>query len=235
MEILQFLIIIILTVLLFLTMFKLNDVSARLARTNRRYNQLLRGRGELNMEELLGELSYSVQTAEEKVENMERITRGLQHHLDESTSNFVKELDQSIGKVDTNLSSRINRIESEYSSKINSLDSDLNGKIEMMMQNQSKFESSLTDTTERRINTISDNQAFAIQKVNLYKYDAFDNQTGRLSFTLVLLDKFDNGLMITSINGRDSSYTYSKYIKNGKSDQEMSGDEEIALSETLKK
>ncbi|WP_300409180.1 DUF4446 family protein [Lagierella sp.] len=74
----------------------------------------------------------------------------------------------------------------------------------------------------------------SIQKVGYHKYDAFPELRNKLSFTLVLMDRDDTGLMLTSIYGRDSSVTFSKRIERGKVTEEISQEEQIALERALK-
>lgn len=235
METLLFLIIILLAVLLFLTIFSLNNISNRLSRITKRYNQLLRGRGEINIEELLIELSQDVDEAIDKVEYFEDISNELQDNLDKSTSNFVQELNSRISHVDSSISSRISGIESKYNSELDRINETFDGKIDHLEKSQSTFKTDFSKTTDKKLKNISEQLAFAVQKVALHKYNAFEHQTGHLSFTIVLLDRFNNGIMMTSINGRDQSYTYSKYIKNGQSEVEMSKDEQEALDMALDK
>ena len=116
---------------------------------------------------------------------------------------------------------------------------DLDDKVSKELENH--YEQIRSDLTKvevdlrRNINILNDQLSFSIQKVGFNKYDAFDNQTGNLSFTIVLLDRFSNGIMITSINGREENYNYSKAIKKGEPEQEMSPEEEVALNMALGK
>ena len=182
------------------------------------------------MEDLIAQLSEDVDMAIDKVQYMESISDALQASLEKSTNTFAKELSTNINNVDTSISSRIDTLEDRYNHQLGDMSSSLNSKIDRVSRTQEEFAQDLKDTTDRRINAINDQMAFSVQKVVLHKYDAFEHQTGKLSFTMVLLDRFNSGIMMTSINGRDQSYTYSKYIKNGKSELEMSPDEQDALN-----
>ena len=69
----------------------------------------------------------------------------------------------------------------------------------------------------------------AIQKIGLLKYDAFREMGGNLSYCLALLDEKDNGVMINTMHSNTGSYSYTKRIKNGTCDIELSPEEQEAL------
>ena len=63
---------------------------------------------------------------------------------------------------------------------------------------------------------------YALQRFGLVRYDAFEEMGGRLSFSAALLDDHGDGLLITSINGRTETRTYSKEIKQLTSEHNLS-------------
>lgn len=73
----------------------------------------------------------------------------------------------------------------------------------------------------------------SIQKVGYHRYNAFDYVTNEMSFSIALLDSRSNGIILTSIFGSDSSTTFAKEVRKGKSNQELSIEEEIALGRAL--
>lgn len=69
-----------------------------------------------------------------------------------------------------------------------------------------------------------------IQKVGIVRYNAFADTGSDLCFALALLDFEDNGIIINGIYSRDNSTTtYAKPIKNGKSTYVLSKEEEGAI------
>ena len=52
---------------------------------------------------------------------------------------------------------------------------------------------------------------------------------GRLSFSAALLDGNGDGLVITSINGRQDTRTYAKRVRNGTSSRNLSDEERQAI------
>lgn len=64
-------------------------------------------------------------------------------------------------------------------------------------------------------------------------YNAFEGTVGKRSYSMCLLDDYKNGMIFTGLFGVDRSMTYSKEIIGGKSDTELSPEEEIVLGEAL--
>jgi len=73
-----------------------------------------------------------------------------------------------------------------------------------------------------------------IQKVNIIRYNAFSDTGSDLSYSIAMLDNYDNGVIITSIYGRNETVTYAKPIENGKSRYPLSMEEEMVLDRCLK-
>lgn len=67
-----------------------------------------------------------------------------------------------------------------------------------------------------------------LQTVKLKRYDAFDAMGGELSYSILLADENNDGIILTSIYGRQESRSYAKAVKNGKSSHPLA-DEEKAL------
>ena len=73
----------------------------------------------------------------------------------------------------------------------------------------------------------------AVQKVALIRYDAFEDVGGRLSFSCALLDERGDGVVVTSINGRQDTRVYAKPVARGTSDHNLSEEEVEAIREAL--
>jgi hypothetical protein len=71
-------------------------------------------------------------------------------------------------------------------------------------------------------------------KINLIRYNPFEELGGDQSFILCLLDNTNSGVIITSLHNRDSTRVYAKSIKNGESDNmALSKEETKALIKTI--
>lgn len=86
---------------------------------------------------------------------------------------------------------------------------------------------------EQNIENIETKLAFAIQKVGFVRYNAFHDMGSDLSYSIALLDKFQNGFVITSIYGREYTTSYAKPIKLGKSIYPLSVEEMQAVDRAI--
>lgn len=87
----------------------------------------------------------------------------------------------------------------------------------------------------RDIKEIKDNLKITYQKTGLVKYDAFREMSGALSYSLALLDKQNNGVLISSMYSREGCYSYAKEIVNGESKLNLSEEEAEALKQAVAK
>ena len=74
---------------------------------------------------------------------------------------------------------------------------------------------------------------YAFQKMGLIKYDAFKEMGGKLSFTLALLNEKNDGFVINSVHSSDGCYSYTKKIKNGESNIDLSNEEKEAVERAI--
>ncbi|WP_327088392.1 DUF4446 family protein [Nonomuraea sp. NBC_01738] len=69
----------------------------------------------------------------------------------------------------------------------------------------------------------------AIRDVAVYRYDALEEMTGRLSFSVAMINGLGDGLVLTSINGRSETRTYVRPVIGGKGTQQLAPEEEEAV------
>lgn len=69
----------------------------------------------------------------------------------------------------------------------------------------------------------------ALRDVAVIRYDALQEMSGQLSFSLALLNSSGDGIVLSSINGRAETRTYAKVIVAGKGEQQLSPEEEEAI------
>ncbi|MEG1257086.1 DUF4446 family protein [Clostridium sp.] len=72
-----------------------------------------------------------------------------------------------------------------------------------------------------------------VQKVAIQRYKAFEDIGSDLSYSIAMLDGFNNGVIITSIYSRNESITYAKPIDNGISRYDLSKEEENVLHQAI--
>jgi hypothetical protein len=69
----------------------------------------------------------------------------------------------------------------------------------------------------------------ALRDVAVIRYDALQEMSGQLSFSLALLNSSGDGVVLSSINGRAETRTYAKIILAGQGEQQLSPEEEEAI------
>ena len=72
--------------------------------------------------------------------------------------------------------------------------------------------------------------AGALRHLTVVRYDAFGDMGGHLSWSLAMLDDGGDGVVLTSIHGRSDARTYAKTISGWSSEQQLSPEEEEALT-----
>ena len=75
----------------------------------------------------------------------------------------------------------------------------------------------------------------SIQKVAVHRFCSFADMGGDLSYAVALLDYQNNGVIFSSIFGRQESCTYVKPIENGVSKYPLSQEENKVLAEAMAK
>jgi hypothetical protein len=69
----------------------------------------------------------------------------------------------------------------------------------------------------------------ALRDIGIVRYDALQEMSGQLSFSLALLNALGDGVVLSSINGRAETRTYAKPVLGGKGSQELSPEEAQAV------
>jgi hypothetical protein len=69
----------------------------------------------------------------------------------------------------------------------------------------------------------------ALRDVAIVRYDALNEMSGQLSFSLALLNAVGDGVVVSSINGRAETRTYAKVVQAGKGTHQLSPEEDHAV------
>jgi hypothetical protein len=96
------------------------------------------------------------------------------------------------------------------------------------VKKQSDFMKETYSNLDKRINE-------CLQKVSIIRYRAFENVGSDLSYSIALLNHENDGVILTSIYGRNESTTYAKPINKGISRYDLSGEEEQVLKDATNK
>ena len=72
-----------------------------------------------------------------------------------------------------------------------------------------------------------------MKKIGIVRYNAFKDVGSDLSFTLAILDDYNNGVVLNGIYARDSSNIYAKPIEKGPSKYILSEEEKEAVNKAI--
>lgn len=125
--------------------------------------------------------------------------------------------------------SKIKKLRNKYNRLINGVHE---GNIEEILMeciervNKVELKNRELDT---RINILEHRLASCIQKVGIVRFNAFEDTGSDLSFAIALLNENDDGVVLSSIFSRESSYTYAKPVIAGNSKYPLSAEEIKAI------
>lgn len=108
--------------------------------------------------------------------------------------------------------------------------------LDEALQNKLQSLNKITDVNDSlndRITRLEKSMGRSYQKMGIVKYDAFKEMGGNLSFALCLLDDNNNGFILNTMHGRESSYTYIKEIENGTAYSTLGEEEKQALQKAI--
>lgn len=80
---------------------------------------------------------------------------------------------------------------------------------------------------------LDDNMKKCTQKIGIVRYNAFKDTGSDLSFSLAILDDYNDGVVLNGIYARDSSNIYAKPVENGNSKYVLSDEEKEAINRAI--
>ena len=128
----------------------------------------------------------------------------------------------------------LKKLRTSYSKFMNKLGNGNN--LEEMLQNYIKKVETVEAKNEEIISyckVIDENIKRCTQKIGIVRYNAFKDVGSDLSFTLAILDDYNNGVVLNGIYARDSSNIYAKPIENGVSKYVLSEEEKEAVNRAI--
>ena len=66
------------------------------------------------------------------------------------------------------------------------------------------------------------------------RYNAFSDTGSNLSYSLAVLDENNNGVVLSSLYGREDNRSYAKPVENGKSTYQLSDEEKDVLEQVMR-
>jgi hypothetical protein len=82
---------------------------------------------------------------------------------------------------------------------------------------------------DERVQTAEERLDGAVAYRSVIRYDAYGDMSGRQSTSIALLDSTRSGLVVSSIHHRDQARVYAKQVRNGRSELELSPEENEAI------
>lgn len=75
----------------------------------------------------------------------------------------------------------------------------------------------------------------SVQRLEVLRFNAFDNTGSDLSFAIAMLDSHGDGVVISSLFARDETRTYAKPVNKGLSNYHLSDEEKEVLRQAMEK
>lgn len=91
------------------------------------------------------------------------------------------------------------------------------------------------ENLEPRVNLLESISKTSVQKVGFLRFNPFRDTGGDQSFILVMLDRENNGVAVSSLYAREGIRLYAKEIFGGKSKHPLSAEEKKVLEDTVNK
>lgn len=88
---------------------------------------------------------------------------------------------------------------------------------------------------EPRLKLMEEISKISVQKVGFLRFNPFQDTGGDNSFLLVMLNRENNGIILTSLYMREGMKIYAKSVERGKAKQQLSEEEAGVLEETINK
>ncbi len=134
-----------------------------------------------------------------------------------------------------NINIKLTRMNKRYRKLMTGMDGSnierlLMGHIDEVRETVQKME--VLETEYKRVDAMSQK---AVQKVGVVRFSPFEEIGSDLSYAIALLDCHHDGVVLSSIFGRDESRCYAKPIKNGESSYVLTEEEKQAIEEAIKK
>lgn len=97
-----------------------------------------------------------------------------------------------------------------------------------ILESNLKIANERADKIQQQLNT-------SLQKTGFKRYNAFHDMGSNMSFSMALLNDELDGIVISSLYGRDGCSLYGKSVESGKSTYILSDEEDEVLKAAIKK
>ena len=124
---------------------------------------------------------------------------------------------------------QISKLKKKYQKFMNGKDAKSMEQEIITICEDNKFLKASTERNKKDIRKLFHNMEYTYQKCGIVKYDAFRQMGGKLSFSLALLNKKNDGFILNSVHSSDGCYSYTKEIMDGKCEIALGEEEKQAL------
>nr|WP_300005664.1 DUF4446 family protein [Tissierella sp.] len=122
----------------------------------------------------------------------------------------------------------------KYNRMVKGIDVENFEELLQYLQNHVNDLNANVNTLKLEAQEVQERLDFTIQHVGFIRYNAFNDMGSEMSYSIALLDSFQNGLVLTGIYGRDQTVTYAKDIKAGTSFKTLSAEEIMAVDRAIR-
>lgn len=124
---------------------------------------------------------------------------------------------------------QISKLKNRYAKFMSGKDAKSLEKEIISICEDNNFLKAAAERNKKDIRKLFYNMEFTFQKCGIVKYDAFRQMGGKLSFSLALLNKKNDGFIINSVHSSEGCYSYTKEVRDGKCDISLGEEEAQAL------
>jgi hypothetical protein len=108
-------------------------------------------------------------------------------------------------------------------------------RTEVVAEEIADLRAMVADQMKKRKDSQPGGAPAGLSHIALVRYDAFGEMSGRMSFSLALLDEHGDGVTISAIAGTGDTRVYAKSIADGKGEHELSPEEQQAVTAAIAK
>ncbi len=102
-------------------------------------------------------------------------------------------------------------------------------KVLLELRDSQSISAGNSEELKRRVEILEEALPKNLRKIGLVRYNPFSDAGGDQSFALALLNEKNDGLIISSLYGREMNRVYAKPIMNGASQYQLTDEEKQAI------
>lgn len=124
--------------------------------------------------------------------------------------------------------SSLNALKKKYEFFTNGKEANID---QVLVETLTKLKETQTELEElqKKHQSLREQVRGCLQNVKIKRYDAFEAMGGEMSYSILVTDEDKNGVILTSIYGREDNRCFAKEIVKGKSKTALAEEEESLL------